>query len=48
MTVLAERGPGTAYGTAVRSHVSPPAAKGMCQSRADANEQIILLKGLLR
>src|SRR5229473_8685223 len=46
MTVLAETAPGTLHGTAVRSHVSPPAAIGMCQSRADASEQVVLVKGL--
>src|SRR5437660_8363016 len=46
VTVLAETAPGTAHGTAVRSHVSPPAATDICQSRADASEQIILVKGL--
>jgi hypothetical protein len=46
MTVLAETAPGTLHGTAVRSHVPPPAATGICQSRADASEQIVLLKGL--
>jgi hypothetical protein len=46
MTVLAENAPGTSHGTAVRSHISPPAATGVCQSRADASEQILLLKGL--
>src|SRR5712671_2910219 len=46
MTVLTENAPGTSHGIAVRSHISPPAATGVCQSRADASEQIILLKGL--
>src|SRR5207245_5352020 len=46
VTALAENAPGTSHGTAVRSHVSPPAATGMCQSQADASEQVILLKGL--
>ncbi|MGB9644514.1 MAG: hypothetical protein WCB44_05195 [Stellaceae bacterium] len=45
MTVLAETAPGTLHGIAVRSHVSPPAATVTYQSRADASEQIILLKG---
>jgi hypothetical protein len=35
VTVLAENAPGTSHGIAVRSHVSPPAATVMCQSRAD-------------
>jgi len=48
MTVLAERGPGTSHGTAVRRHVSPPAVTSGCQSRADASERIILLKGLVQ
>jgi hypothetical protein len=46
MTVLAEAAPGTLNGTAVRSHVLSPAATGIFQSRADASEQIVLLKGL--
>src|SRR6266446_6789577 len=45
VTVLAETAPGTLHRTAVCFHVSPPAATGTCQSRADASEQIILLKG---
>src|ERR1700726_520647 len=48
MTVLAERGPGTSHGTAVRRHVSPPAVTSGCQSRADASERIILVKGLVQ
>jgi hypothetical protein len=32
MAVLAETATGTANGVAVRSHVSPPAAIGICQS----------------
>jgi hypothetical protein len=31
MTVLAETASGTSHGPAVRSHVSPPAATGVCQ-----------------
>jgi hypothetical protein len=46
MTVLAEIGAGTMHGTAVRYHVSPPAATSGCQNRADASEPIILRKGL--
>src|SRR5437764_15402428 len=46
MTMLAETAPGTLHGTAVRTHFLPPAAPGICQSRADASEQIILLEGL--
>src|SRR5438874_8324244 len=46
VTVTAETAPGTLHGIAVCSHVSPPAATVMCQSRADASEQLILLKGL--
>jgi hypothetical protein len=48
VTVLAETAPGTLHGSAVRCHISPPAAIGVSQSRADASEQIILFKGLLR
>jgi hypothetical protein len=47
VTVPAEIGAGTLHGTAVRCHFSPPAATSGSQSRADASEQIILLKGLL-
>src|SRR6266446_9053353 len=46
VTVLAETDPGTLHGTAVRSHISPPAATGVCQSRADASEQVVLVKRL--
>src|SRR5439155_9680262 len=46
VTVPAEIGAGTMHGTAVRCHTSPPAATSGCQSRADASEQIILLKEL--
>src|SRR5438270_9855073 len=46
MTMLAETAPGTLHGTAVRTHFLPPAAPGICQSRADDSEQIILLEGL--
>src|SRR5260370_25540070 len=46
MTVLAETAAGTLHGTAVRSHVSPPAATVICQGRADASEQVTLVKRL--
>jgi hypothetical protein len=46
VTALAENVPGTSHGIAVCPHTSPVAATGVCQSRADASEQIILLKGL--
>jgi len=35
MTMLAETAPGTLHRTAIRSHVSPPAATGLRQSRED-------------
>src|SRR6266851_7050407 len=46
VTVLAETAPGTSHRTAVCFHISPPAATGVHQGRADASEQIILFKGL--
>jgi hypothetical protein len=45
VTVLAETDPGTLHGTA-RSHISPPTTAGVCQSGADASEQVILIKRL--
>jgi hypothetical protein len=46
VTVLTENAPGALHGTAVRSHISPPVANGVRQSRAVASEQVILIKGL--
>ena len=46
MPVLAKRGPGTMHEIAVCSHVSPPPLGARCQSRANAGEQVTLIKRL--
>jgi hypothetical protein len=45
VTALSEATASTLHGTAVRFHISPPIGTRLCQRRADASEQIILLKG---